>query len=326
MFADFFNKHFSTLVQIGSKMGLSVYLTYIVILLCPMPACALETDATKYDGMTRHDITVETTPRTYYYHLPKAYSGTKTPVVFFFHGGGGEAISFARNIHLCERADDNSFIAVAPEGYDNHWEYGVPHPGKTYVNDLAFVNKMMEQLQKEFNVDQDRIYFAGFSDGGWFTQWLTYHIPNKMAAAAAVCALEPVDWLSKYGDSHPRLPILFMFGTEDPRMHWSGGITPNKTKVISANATVQSWLLANRCSQKAETVAFPNKCHSDGSRVDASFYRGRDLENPAVAFYRIIGGGHAWPGGARTSSANGNVNEDIDATQEIWNFFKRHKK
>jgi polyhydroxybutyrate depolymerase len=60
----------------------------------------------------------------------------------------------------------------------------------------------------------------------------------------------------------------------------------------------------------------------DGSRVvDISHTR---CAGPRVRLLRIEGGGHTWPGAAQYLPAAwiGPTNRDIDASEEIWRFFK----
>lgn len=43
-------------------------------------------------------------------------------------------------------------------------------------------------------------------------------------------------------------------------------------------------------------------------------------------FYRVLGGGHSWPGDYQSWGARAlPVNRDIDASEEIWTFFSRHR-
>jgi len=272
----------------------------------------------------REVIKVNTVDRVFFYHIPKHYTGAATPIVFLFHGGGGTALPFASDIRFSVRADQNDFIAVAPQGYDNKWNYGIVDRISSKQKDIEFSRQMIAYMQAHYNVDASRIYFGGFSEGAWFTQWATYSMPNIIAAAAPVCAIEPTQWEAIYGKAHAHLPIVFFLGTADPRMHWNGGITPNGTSVISANGTVWSWIRSNRCDEHACTELLPNISDTDRSRVELTYYRGPQKDD--VAYYKVIGGGHAWPGAVKTVSQNGNVNEDIDATQTIWDFFKAHPK
>lgn len=315
--------------------------------LAPRASAAGYQPEARFGDMAQHILVNDNPQREFYYHLPKGYSGAPTPIVFFFHGGGGHALSFASDIHLVERSNENNFIGIAPQAINSHWNYGVKDQARGNYEDVRFVNQMIEYMQNNYNIDRRRIYIAGYSDGGWFTQWLTYQIPEKIAAAGVVCALETIESQQTFGYSHPRLPVVFMLGTRDPRMSWSAlytinhtseipigytpqgipeELTPNKTEVIGADATVQSWVRADRCLIPGRLELFPNVCGDDHSQVEATFYRGNDDSRDDVAFYKVIGGGHTWPGAVRRTSPYGPVNEDIDATQQIWNFFNAHPK
>ena len=39
--------------------------------------------------------------------------------------------------------------------------------------------------------------------------------------------------------------------------------------------------------------------------------------------YKVIGGGHQWPGTSSLFGGLGAINRDISASAEIWNFFRR---
>ena len=45
-------------------------------------------------------------------------------------------------------------------------------------------------------------------------------------------------------------------------------------------------------------------------------------DNVKVVFYKIIDGGHSWPSSGFKWNGEGNKNMDINANEEIWNFFK----
>jgi len=50
--------------------------------------------------------------------------------------------------------------------------------------------------------------------------------------------------------------------------------------------------------------------------------------NSSIIQYRIVNGGHHWPGAnAEFDYWNGgNLNMDINANVEIWNFFRKNQK
>lgn len=45
----------------------------------------------------------------------------------------------------------------------------------------------------------------------------------------------------------------------------------------------------------------------------------------AVVLYTILGGGHSWPGGGRQPRwFLGRTSDGVDATSEMWEFFREH--
>jgi polyhydroxybutyrate depolymerase len=95
--------------------------------------------------------------------------------------------------------------------------------------------------------------------------------------------------------------------------------------VLSAPATVDFWVRANRCSSAVERETLPDRDPSDGMRIVREHWTvGRD--GSAVLLYTIEGGGHTWPSGARRPRSFGRTCRDIDATELMWSFFKEHKR
>lgn len=271
------------------------------------------------DGLTREFLI----------HIP---AGTKrnAPVLILFHGGGGTARGIEAATHMDMQSDAGGFIAVFPQGYLKHWNDGRTVPARPNTNDVAFVEKIIRYLKTQLYVDPARIYVVGFSDGGLFTNRLTYTITSQIAAAACVCAPQTRILLQMYGPYHPPLPILYMLGTSDPQMKWNGGPMAHG-ETISADQTVFDSVVANHCDRTPIVTDLPNKCTTDDSRVVRLYFPSPYGETgDDVAFYKVIGGGHRWPGGEIRDSPNlpplGNTNQDIDASQVIWDFVSRHHK
>jgi polyhydroxybutyrate depolymerase len=45
-----------------------------------------------------------------------------------------------------------------------------------------------------------------------------------------------------------------------------------------------------------------------------------------VILYAVEGGGHTWPGGAERPEKFGRRSDDFNASEVIWEFFKRHSR
>ena len=70
----------------------------------------------------------------------------------------------------------------------------------------------------------------------------------------------------------------------------------------------------------------PDRAH-EGTSVRREIYPGGE-QGTEVVVYVIEGGGHTWPGGPQYLPAFliGKVSHNLDATQAIWGFFKRHTR
>jgi len=68
----------------------------------------------------------------------------------------------------------------------------------------------------------------------------------------------------------------------------------------------------------------PDLDPTDGCTVEKITYTDCS-DNSNVVYYKVINGGHSWPGAGPAGYAVGNTNQDINASVEIWNFFKNYK-
>jgi len=261
--------------------------------------------------------------RTFLVHVPPNLPASPALMVVF-HGGGGTSLSMANKTHMNQVADTGNFIAVYPQGVRGQWNFGPQ--SRSSANDVGFVRKMLNHLTERFNIDQRRIYMAGFSAGGHMTERLAYEMPDKIAAASMVCANGLVGLMQTYGPRHPSLPVVIMLGTQDPHDPFAGGLTAIlNVPVLSGPATVESWASSDGCGAPVDAW-LPNTCTTDDSRGELKYYRGAC--NNDVAFYKIWNGGHAWPGSSVAPQTKdvGNVNEDFSASQTIWDFSSVHRK
>jgi polyhydroxybutyrate depolymerase len=104
-----------------------------------------------------------------------------------------------------------------------------------------------------------------------------------------------------------------MHGTSDNTWPYNGSPWAE-----SVNDAIQYWIGYNNCNAIPTITVLPNIDPSDGSTVELFVY-GEGDNNVSVLHYKIIGGGHTWPG-----NTGGGTNRDIDASEEIWNFFSRY--
>jgi hypothetical protein len=114
------------------------------------------------------------------------------------------------------------------------------------------------------------------------------------------------------------MPVLHIHGTADTWVPINGG-----PGWYSVNQTLSYWTNFNDCGQ-VDTTILPDLDPTDGCTVEKITYTNCS-ENSNVVYYKVINGGHTWPGAGPPGYAAGNTNQDINASVEIWNFFKNYK-
>lgn len=269
--------------------------------------------------------------REYALHISPVYNGTQAvPLVLFLHGGGGNATSAQNFTQLNPVADQEGFIAVYPQGFGPagsgfSWADGrSTSSDQLGIDDVGFIDKLLEQLVNSFNIDTDRIYVSGFSNGSFMTQRLACERNGKFAAMASLGSTISTDLLNHCIPQRP-IPMLLLLGDADPFIPYAGGNVPgNATPISGMTALADFWKTNNRCRSKVAETNLPNTNSADNSFISLTSYTDCDCQ-AEVRLYQVYGGGHTWPGVENKTYEllAGETNEDIQASQELWAFFKR---
>jgi polyhydroxybutyrate depolymerase len=109
----------------------------------------------------------------------------KVPLVFSFHGRGDNMENFQyTDVHVAwPEAIVVYFQGLSSDRGLPGWQAG---RGAAGDRDLALVDVALASLREAYNVDDDRIYATGFSNGGMFTYLLWAERPGIFAAYAPV--------------------------------------------------------------------------------------------------------------------------------------------
>jgi polyhydroxybutyrate depolymerase len=290
---------------------------------------AAETVRTGKPGDFTKTILVAGVTRTYLLHVPPRYSNALgSPAVLLFHGGQGSAttiggITSTTGGGFSAFADQKNFIAIYPDSVSGTWDDGrATITNRT--NDVAFTAALLDAVALEYNIDSKRIFATGISNGGMMTFRLACELSSRLAAVATVAANLPSDIQAGCNPAQPP-PVAMFSGDADPLMPYAGGNIAGVFggSVISATATAQFWAGKNAATLSA-TTALPNSDTADGTTTDLFTYTAAG--GGEVAFYRINGGGHTWPGGTQYTFAAliGKVARDFSANEAMWTFFLRH--
>ena len=190
------------------------------------------------------NFTMDGVARTALVYVPAAAKMNHTPVVFVFHGHGGNARQVERSFHI-EREWPEAIVVYMqglptvgqltdPQGKLPGWQAAT---GNNADRDLKFFDAVVARLKQDYNVDTKRNYATGHSNGGGFTYllWLTR---GEAFAAVAPCAA-----VAKYTMQLPPKPVLHIAGEKDSlvKFSWQKLMMESLRKINNCDATGEPW-------------------------------------------------------------------------------------
>jgi len=270
--------------------------------------------------------------RTYRLHVPPGLTaGQKAALVLVFHGGGGQGRGIERMTGFSDLADRESFLVAYPDGYSRNWNDGrgatALRAQKEGIDDVAFVEALIEDVTSRWPVDTARVFATGISNGAIFCHYLAAHLSGRIAAIAPVAGgiAEPIAGV--FSPSDP-VSVFILQGTADPLVPYAGGdVAWGRGRIIPTSAAAALWVRVDGCLQAPASERLPDADPGDGCTVTSTRWSG-GRRGTEVLLYDIHGGGHTWPSGLPYLPERwvGKVCRDVDATEAIWAFFQSHSK
>jgi len=268
-------------------------------------------------------------------HLPPDFAArVPLPVLFAFHGGGGNAAGFQDYAGLDAPADARGFVVVYPNGSGRFakrlltWNAGdcCGFAQEHDADDVGFALAILADLARDLPLDRTRVYATGHSNGGMMSYRLAADAAPRIAAIAPVAG---ADMTRAFAPAAP-VALLHVHSVDDPRALYAGGLGPPfpLTNVRVAHRAVEAglarWRERDGCSGAGQSL---DERKVDGhSAVLLSFApcsSGYD-----VAHWQLIGPGHGWPGHGSILPERiiGPHTEVIEAADEILRFVARFAK
>jgi len=203
-------------------------------------------------------------------------------------------------------AEANTFILVYQQGScldgASHWN---PCPiggdNKSTADDVGFIEAMISEISSQYNLDMERIYAAGYSNGGMMAYGLANYKSDLIAAVASVSGT----MLNCTGPTSHPMPVIHLHGTSDGVVSYNGSNDWN-----SVQSTLEYWISFNN------TISTPTIDTDNTGGMTIEHYSYEQGDNAvSVEHYKYIGGDHVW------------FNETYqgqNASELVWNFMSRY--
>ncbi|MCJ1250958.1 hypothetical protein MMC30_008187 [Trapelia coarctata] len=236
--------------------------------------------------------------RRFLLHLPVGYPLTHpSSLILSFHGKGQTPFEMENETQMSNSEFDSHATVVYPAGIKKQWSGDPEAPPLGEVNDIEFVNDLLDYLEENYCFDTRRVYASGFSNGGGLTALLACdgNASSRIAAFAIASGAFYRDSALKeplFGHCNPArspVPIMEIHGEKDPVIHYDGKTTPDG-ETYSLPEWLKGWATRNGCA--------PDVLEQTASLYDDNVVRfiwACKTHEEVVVHYYINGFGHGWP-------------------------------
>jgi polyhydroxybutyrate depolymerase len=218
---------------------------------------------------------------------PPGYDpGAPTPLVVVLHGRPSTPYDVRASSDMDAFARRYTALVAYPAGYDQEWQYNPEHDR---YDDVGFLQALVARLVRDWNADPDRVYAAGWSNGGSMVHRLAAQAPDVFAAVTSVSGPLRNDEAIVGPDA---APLLVFAGGRDAQF------------INSIRDGMATWRDRVGCrAGRARTVA-------DGAtRTECAGGR--------AVLYDLADMGHEWP-------PNGAFG--VDVHEVMWDFYRSHAR
>lgn len=247
------------------------------------------------------------------YQSPNYNASNPASMVITLHGLGDNMTNFS-GIGMNYIADTANIIVVVPQAMNDPlagtaWNSGAGFMGyypNAAINDVHFIETLMDTIQTNYAINPNRVYVCGFSMGGFMTNRLAIELSDRFTAFATVAGTMGFG-LTDY-TPNADIRIAYFHGTADGTVPYAGNASG-----IGADSLVNFWVNNNQCDPVPQHTALPDT-YNDGYTIDQYIYS-NGIDNSSVEFYKVNGADHVW-----LTPSN-----DIFYTTEIWKFFNKYQ-
>jgi polyhydroxybutyrate depolymerase len=224
--------------------------------------------------------------------------GGRRPLLVFLHGLGGSGAEAIANPALRAVAEHGGMVLVAPDGTLDRqgrrfWNAGPAccnFDGKA-VNDVARLESLINHWLERPEIDPERVYVVGFSNGGFMAHRLACFMDDRLAAVLSISGAGR----GREEACAPVSPIAVaeVHGDADPIVRYTGGRVFDDRALDphpSAPDTFHDWAARLGCTgaPKVSEVDLDPRLPGAETRIESH----PDCPGGAAELWTVHGGGH----------------------------------
>lgn len=227
--------------------------------------------------------------------LPDTYEETEQdyPLILLLHGYAADGVRQDAYLGVSQQASELEFIMLRPEGSldvlgNQFWSATPACCGDREVDDVAYLNSLIEATKSMYRVDEDRVYVIGHSNGGFMSYRLGCEIGDQLAGIVSIAGMT----FQEEGDcsSPGKISIMHLHATDDQTVPFDG--KPGARGYPSAQGGLARWAQRNECDEAVQ-VRDPVEMLSniDGAETDVIEWL-NCAQDTKLELYKHRGGGH----------------------------------
>ncbi len=313
------------------KVSLGVILTYVLFLFSCTPDSSVDEMDTKdyIIGKNRYTLTLEGKEREFYVHVPTSYDEQEDlPMVIMLHGTSGNGLKFYNISGWKEVGEKENILTVFPSSwkhcviqdgevktttkwhiYPGGFEYC---EGEVPLDDIGFLNAVIDEMVTKFKIDQKRIYLAGFSNGGKMASRCAVEMSDRLAAVVMASGVE-----FENGIHSPKMeiPLGIQIGTIEK--------FDNPMDIMDFDSLIQQpseYHLDMLLASARKTFGYSDEYVKTGNPNNILVATYKSISNPdnlEMKFMMINKLKHMYPNGTK---------HPFMAAEEHWKWFKQFSK